>query len=66
MLPRSRVICSAHRVTDGQTDGKFMDPPIPSPKHNIPNHPLTFLPSAKKLWMEKIEHFATMHKIIDE
>ena len=49
MFPRSRVIGSTHRVTDAWTDKKFMDLPIPSPKHIIPNHPFYFFALGKKV-----------------
>ena len=35
-------------VTHRRTDRKFMDLPIPSPKHIIPNHPFYFFSFGKK------------------
>ena len=49
ILLSARAICSAHCVTDGWTDGKYMDLPTSFPKHIIPNQPFKFLPSAKKV-----------------
>ena len=46
------MIGSAHCVMDvthGQTDRKFMDLPIPSPKHIIPNNPFYFFAFGKKV-----------------
>ena len=36
-------------VTHRRTDRKFMDLPIPSPKHIIPNHPFYFFTFGKKV-----------------
>ena len=49
IFPRSGVIGSTHRITDARTDRKFMDLPIPSPKHIIPNHPFYFFAFCKKV-----------------
>ena len=53
MFPRSRVIGSTHRVTDGQ---KIHGPTYPIPKHMIPNHPFCFYIFAlckKYKWIQK-------------
>ena len=54
MYLRSRVIFSAHRVTDrhGGTENPSTYQPHP-PKHIMTNHPFNFLPSAKKEVVEK-------------
>ena len=59
MLLSTRVICSAHHVTDGR---KIHGPTDPIPKRIIPNHPLIFLPSEKSSgWKKSGKLFILRH-----